>query len=307
VKTELHPRNKGNERYDFEELIAANPSLRKHVFENKYGSVSIDFANADAVLELNKALLKAHYEVAYWDIPAQYLCPPIPGRADYIHYLADLLIHSNKGKSIENVAINCLDIGVGSNLIYPLIGFKAYDWSFVGSDIDAIALANAENIISKNLNLSEHIKLRHQENRNAYFEGIIKSKEKFHLTICNPPFHASAAEAEAANIRKVGNLKKEYISESSKNFGGQHAELWTRGGEVKFIKNMIVESTQFTESCLWFTSLVSRKENLYPIYNELEHHKVPFYTTIEMAQGNKISRFVAWSYIDEEKHKDWFK
>jgi 23S rRNA (adenine1618-N6)-methyltransferase len=307
VKTELHPRNKGNERYDFEELILANTALKKYVFENKHGIISIDFANADAVLELNKALLFVHYDIKFWDIPAGYLCPPVPGRADYIHYLADLLTQSNNGKSIGNVAINCLDIGVGSNLIYPLIGIKTYNWSFIGSDIDPVALANAENIIKQNIDLDKHIKLRLQENRNSYFEGIIKEKEKYHLTMCNPPFHASAAEAEAANIRKVGNLKKEYISESSKNFGGQHAELWTRGGEVKFIKKMIAESVQFADSCLWFTSLVSRKENLYPIYNELELLKVPFYKTIEMAQGNKISRFVAWSFIDESKQKKWFE
>jgi 23S rRNA (adenine1618-N6)-methyltransferase len=307
VKTELHPRNKGNERYKFDELILAVPSLEKYVFENKYKTISIDFANPDAVIELNRALLKTHYGIDYWAIPEDYLCPPIPGRADYIHYLADLLIESNKGKAIDNVLINCLDIGVGSNCIYPLLGQKAYNWNFVGSDIDSIALANSQEIINKNVDLKNHIELRQQKNRNAYFENIIKPKEKFHLTICNPPFHASAADAEAANIRKVGNLTKQYISESLKNFGGKHAELWTRGGEVKYIRNMITESLNFRDSCLWFTSLVSRKENLFPLYSQLEQSKVPYYKVIEMEQGNKISRFLAWSFIHEVDRLQWFK
>ena len=40
---------------------------------------------------LNRAILMHHYGVKSWDIPAGYLCPPIPGRADYIHSVADLL------------------------------------------------------------------------------------------------------------------------------------------------------------------------------------------------------------------------
>jgi 23S rRNA (adenine1618-N6)-methyltransferase len=41
-------------------------------------------------------LLISYYDIQKWDIP-HYLCPPIPGRADYIHYIADLLAESNNG------------------------------------------------------------------------------------------------------------------------------------------------------------------------------------------------------------------
>ena len=40
---------------------------------------------------LNKALLAHFYAVKHWDIPDGFLCPPVPGRADYVHHLADLL------------------------------------------------------------------------------------------------------------------------------------------------------------------------------------------------------------------------
>ena len=91
VKSKLHPRSKHRERYDFEKLISGFPELGPFVQPNKFDDLSIDFANPDAVKALNRALLKFHYGIEHWDVPDGYLCPPIPGRADYIHHIADLL------------------------------------------------------------------------------------------------------------------------------------------------------------------------------------------------------------------------
>ena len=87
----LHPRNRHSGRYDFPKLIAACPELGEYVILNPYGKQSIDFANPDAVRVFNRALLRQFYGIQHWDIPAGYLCPPVPGRADYLHGLADLL------------------------------------------------------------------------------------------------------------------------------------------------------------------------------------------------------------------------
>ena len=136
-KPQLHPRNKHRGRYDFEKLTESNPELAPYVKLNPHNDLSIDFFNPDAVKMLNKALLKQYYDIANWDIPSHYLCPPIPGRADYIHHIADLLGSCNKGNIPSGNKIKCLDIGVGANCIYPLIGNKEYGWSFIGCDIDA--------------------------------------------------------------------------------------------------------------------------------------------------------------------------
>ena len=56
----LHLRNFHNDRYDFNALIKTNPDLQEFVKPNKYGDLSIDFANPQAVISLNKALL-AHF------------------------------------------------------------------------------------------------------------------------------------------------------------------------------------------------------------------------------------------------------
>ena len=123
-KSRLHPRNKLRERYNFKQLIVSCPGLAQYVKMNMYNDESIDFFNPDAVKALNKALLKHYYDIVNWDIPEGYLCPPIPGRTDYIHYLADLLCSTNYGKMPTGEKIKCLDIGVGASCVYPIIGIK---------------------------------------------------------------------------------------------------------------------------------------------------------------------------------------
>ena len=295
-KPKLHPRNKHHDSYNFQALNLTLPELTPFVFTNKFGTQTIDFANPEAVKMLNKALLAYHYEIKNWEIPSNYLCPPIPGRADYVHYLADILADENGGNIPKGKAIKCLDIGTGANCIYPIIGHQEYGWSFVGTDIDSLAVKNAEAIVSQNENLNGDIEIRLQSNSKHFFKGIIKPNEKFDLTMCNPPFHASAEEAAAQSLRKVNNLTGKQNTKAKLNFGGQNHELWYEGGELWFLISMIRESVVFADSCLWFTSLVSKKENLAIIYKELEKAKVKQTKTIEMAQGQKISRLVAWSF-----------
>ena len=289
----LHERNKHRSRYDFATLVQHAPELRDYVILNPYGDESIDFNNPLAVKMLNKALLKQDYQIEHWDIPEGYLCPPIPGRADYIHYLADLIAGSPNGKVPTGNKIKILDVGTGANCIYPIIGHQAYGWSFVGTDVDKTAVRSAENIIAANPALRADLKIRLQANKAQIFKGVLKPGEQFYATMCNPPFHASAAEAAAGSNRKQQNLGKQ---KDLLNFGGQHIELWCEGGELSFIRRMILESVSFASQVGWFTSLVSKSANLPFIYRALEQVAPLQIRTIEMAQGQKVSRFVAWSF-----------
>src|SRR3954469_1398520 len=203
-KTQLHPRNKHRQRYDFKTLIEGLPTLAPFVKQNAHGDESIDFFDPKAVKALNKALLHQYYNIEYWDVPKDYLCPPIPGRADYIHYIADLLSSS----ALKGSKITCLDIGVGANCIYPIIGSQEYSWSFIGSDIDAKAIHSASSILEKNKCLKGKLELRLQNDSSQLFKGILKEKEMIDVSICNPPFHLSAREAYAGSIRKLENLKQ---------------------------------------------------------------------------------------------------
>ena len=176
-KISLHPRNKHRERYDFPKLILACPELKTFIINPKSNEDSIDFANPDAVKALNKALLAHFYQIKFWDIPQNYLCPAIPGRADYIHYVADLLAESNGGIIPKGLNIKCLDVGVGANCVYPIIGRAEYGWGFVGSDIDPLAIRSATNIVNFNPTLKGSVSCRLQKYENVFFDEIMKPKE----------------------------------------------------------------------------------------------------------------------------------
>lgn len=307
TKSGLHPRNRHRERYDFKSLIQSDPELARFVRPNEYGDESVDFFNPKAVKALNKALLHHFYSIDVWDIPPGYLCPPIPGRADYIHHMADLLAESNNGVIPTGKKIRCLDIGVGSNCIYPILGTVEYGWSFVGSDIDTVAVDAARTIISSNPDLKDTIEIRLQNNPNNYFQNIIRKQERFDLSICNPPFYSSKEAALEETDRKNKNLKQGKLKNISRNFAGKNNELWCEGGEKRFVRAMIRQSKLNAESCLWFSSLVSRGSNLSSIKEALKKVEAVDVKIIPMGQGNKISRIVAWTFLGEDKHKSWYK
>ena len=269
TKTKLHPRNQHREGYDFVRLVAHSPELEAFTISNPLGQTTIDFQDVWAVRMLNRALLKTYYSINFWDIPANYLCPPIPGRVDYIHYLADLLACSNNQEIPRGRNVKALDIGTGASLVYPLTGQSEYSWHFTGVDIDPAAIKSAQQICQFN---KLKITVRRQNIRENIFRGVIEPHDAFHITLCNPPFHASIEQANKGTQRKWRNLGKGHSKKL--NFGGQNAELWCPGGEIKFIASMVEQSMEFADQCLWFSSLVSKKDNLQPLYRILGKAKV---------------------------------
>ena len=62
---------------------------------------------------------------------------------------------------------------------------------------------------------------------------------------------------------------------------------------------MVTESVLFKSQVCWFTCLLSKKENIKPIKQLLATQRVSNVKVIEMSQGHKVSRFIAWSYMNE--------
>lgn len=292
----LHPRNRHRARYDFPRLIAAFPALARFVAPTGFGDVSIDFADPDAVFALNAALLKLHYGISHWTLPPGYLTPPIPGRADYIHHLADLLAESPDGAPPHGPNVRILDIGVGANCIYPILGVTEYGWHFVGADIDPVALASATAIMRANPTLRERVELRLQSSTQHILRGIVQPGERFTAVVCNPPFHASAGDAAAATARKTKNLRGTPARAAVPNFRGQRHELWCRGGEAAFVRRLIVESATSPTAARWFTALVSKSSNLLVLRAALQSVRATETRVIPMAQGQKQSRMIAWRF-----------
>ena len=299
-KLSLHPRNRHRGRYDFGALSQAFPALKDFLVANPFDAneQTIDFAHPAAVMALNAALLKFFYAVESWSVPDGYLCSPIPGRADYVHHAADLLASYRDGTIPRGPAIRVLDIGVGANCIYPLIGHHEYGWRFVGSDTDAVAIGAAQQIVDRNARLAGAIEFRLQASPQKIFDRILAPDERFDFVLCNPPFHASAQAAEEGAVRKWKNLGKGGNRGASPklNFGGQATELWCEGGEAGFVSRMVAESAAFGGRVSWFSTLVSREENLPEIYAALKVVRARRVETIAMAQGQKRSRIVAWHF-----------
>jgi len=304
-KARLHSRNKNRERYDLSALIDSNPELKSFIVPNKTGADSIDFSNPISVKLLNKALLNHYYGITNWEFSDENLCPPIPGRADYIHHIADVLSGSNFGRMPAGDKITCLDVGVGASCIYPIIGVTEYDWNFIGSDIDSKSIESSQNIINSNASLENKVTCRLQKNKAAIFKGIVGKDEKIDLTISNPPFHASIDEAQKGTRRKIKNLKGRKVKTPELNFAGVSNELICDGGESQFIENMITESATISKNCFWFSTLVSKQSHLKGIYKSLEKNKVSHVKTIPMGTGNKSSRIVAWTFLSAKEQKEW--
>lgn len=329
MSAKLHPRNLHQGRYDLNALSLTCPELSTYLKPNPKGDQTIDFSDEKAVLCLNKALLAHYYHIDHWQIPDGYLCPPIPGRADYIHYLADLLAQSNPldhqyptGKKVR-----VLDIGTGANCIYPIIGSQSYGWQFVGADIDAVAISVAGVIVQSNSCLHKQVKLVHQKDSGSVFKGVIKATDRFDLSMCNPPFHSSMGEAQAGSQRKWQNLSKGKAplqsnasglakqalgrhhragqSQPKLNFGGQQSELWCPGGELAFLERMAQESVGFAGQVCWFTSLVSKKENVKPLTQIINRLGATRCKVINMSQGQKVSRLIAWTFLTPSQQQVW--
>lgn len=305
VKPTLHPRNRYKGTYDFKTLTELVPELNKYVSENAHGVETISFFDPRAVYLLNKALLQQFYGVKTWDIPKGYLCPPVPGRADYIHHIADVLAKSNLESIPRGEDVRVLDVGVGANGIYAMISALEYGWSVVGSDIDSLALDAFSNSIQSDEGLKELVSLRHQQNPKKIFTGIVHLEDKFDVTVCNPPFHASAEEANKGTLRKLRSLKKSEEKKVIRNFDGTSNELWCEGGELQFITKMIAESREFSKQCFWFTTLVSKQSNVRAIHKLLNKLNATKVETIAMGQGNKTSRVIAWTFLNKDQQQTW--
>jgi 23S rRNA (adenine1618-N6)-methyltransferase len=311
--TRFHPRNRHNAQYNFADLIKRVPELSQYISYNPKGGQTIDFADPIAVKLLNKALLHSHYGIENWDIPFGYLCPPIPGRADYIHYISDLFSQSQGKKNKVN---SMLDIGTGANCIYPLIAASQYGWNVVATDINKASLSNATTIVEANPSLGSLIELRLQPNEQHIFKGVILDSDRFDVTVCNPPFHRSQKEAQLGTQRKVNNLAKNKATRNATvsrrsekfaplNFGGKDNELWCEGGELAFVTKMANESADFSAQVLWFSTLLSKSETVRSLKKVLTKLNVSRIQVVEMKQGNKITRFVAWTFQNEGQRIAW--
>lgn len=96
----------------------------------KSGQFSIDFVNFVVVKVLNIVLFVYYYNMIYWDIFVGYLCLLVLGRVDYLYGIVDLFQVDvvNKVLRVFGSEVKGLDIGVGVNVIYFILGSQLFGW-----------------------------------------------------------------------------------------------------------------------------------------------------------------------------------
>lgn len=282
----MHPDNPFEKEYNFNGLIQSHPKLSEFIIVGKSDRKSIDFGDSKAIIALNTALLKRTFDVN-WELKPGHLCPALPGRLDYLIHVKDLLDAPSKKH------ITMLDIGTGASLIYPLLATAAFDWNCTASEVDIDSIEFAKKLLLLNPNLKTTT-LRNQRFKSKIFHHVMEENDYFDLVVCNPPFYKTQSEAEQRNIRKNKNL---HNNESiSHNFGGHSNELWYKGGEEAFIKTMASESASYGSQVGWFTCLISNSEHVKTLKRYVRKANPTELRVVEMEQGNKKSRFIAWTF-----------
>ncbi|OII76234.1 hypothetical protein cand_006320 [Cryptosporidium andersoni] len=316
----LHPRNP--HRYDdFLELMSLFPSLKKYI-QIKGIKVIADYSNKEFLYELTRTLMNFRYNID-WSISRGFLIPTVPSRANYVHYIADLLTpehfyntevilregnrdvnaiegeYSEVSKSIIPLGLKVIgiDIGCGANCIYPLICHKTFGWKMFGSDLSNESINIASSIVKRN-GLSKNINFLYQDNPTNILCGILDNSSlldiNFTFSMCNPPFYSSFSD---------------YIHSThpTRQAEGKLFEIITTGGEGVFIENMIHQSLKFPKRVIWYTTLVSKLNNLKRCRKLLlnisrqggNEKKLEAIRTITMEQGNHIRWILAWSFYSK--------
>ena len=278
----MHGKNRYRGKHDFTILVEVEPELADYLRVAPDGHTTLDFSASRAVYLLNRTLLKRDYGLQHWDLPEGYLTPAVPGRLDYIHLLADLAPQTER----------VLDIGTGASLIYPILGVREYGWHFVATDINPRSIKVARAIVQFNPGLRS-VAVRQQDDKNQIFTGILQPKEYFDVTMCNPPFHTDRPTALTAGRTKWTKLGKR---DRGLTFAGHDAELTTPGGETRFLRTMIAESSDYRKQVGWFSTLVSKRGYLRAARGQLDTLGVAEVQVLDLAQGNKRMRVLAWRW-----------
>lgn len=296
----MHPRNAFRDANpDFGALAARQPALKPHLIPCGKGRFRLDFTSYDATVALNRALLADSYGIRSWNLPQGHLCPAVANRANYLHWIEDLLRLSRpEGCPQRGAAVRGLDVGVGANCVYPLIAASLNGWSFVGADITDSAIDAARANVVENPSVAGLIEIRdcRQSPREDHREGegedevdngggvllpAIRADEQFAFCMCNPPFFETMAEAE---------------QNPSTDFGGTEAEMCCEGGEDAFTRRIYADSLRLRERVHWYTTMCGKKDTMKRLRRLLEVRRVPAVRTATFHQGRTTRWGVAWSF-----------
>ncbi|XP_077246559.1 methyltransferase isoform X2 [Tasmannia lanceolata] len=329
----IHPRNRYAENPpDFRLLASLYPSFEPFVFYSRDGRPRIDWTDFNATRELTRILLHHHHSINWW-IPDGQLCPTVPNRSNYIHWIEDLL-SSDVIPKIDGggVRVRGFDIGTGANCIYPLLGASLLGWNFVGSDVTDVALEWAEKNVGNNPHLSELIEIRKAVDQ-SFSDGVTSDLGEIVSVVPGIEEESDKDGSVVVEVDALSDGKKSYqgppvligvvrdgekfdfcmcnppffesIAEAGLNpktsCGGTFEEMVCPGGEQAFITQIIEDSVKLKQSFRWYTTMVGRKANLKVLVPKLREVGVSIVKTTEFVQGQTSRWGLAWSFLAPTK------
>ena len=306
----------------------------------------IDFTSGQATHDLCRALLE-EIGVKNWSIPEGHLVPGFTQRRNYCEWVESLL--EKDGVRIEDENMRGVDVGTGASAIFALLFTARHPkWDMFGTDITKEAVENARrNCLAagavecsrdetteqvdaldksrRRISIREVAKRRsgvarreegEDEDEPPILDLDLFQEERVDFTVCNPPFFNTMSES-SQNPRT--------------NFGGTAKENSCRGGELSFVRRMILESRRVVarnvpappppkttaetkkrsavcadadadSSVRWFTTMVGSKATLKMAKKTLREMKdVQKIRETAFVQGRTRRWGLAWSFRKANK------
>uniref|UniRef100_K3WZ68 AAA+ ATPase domain-containing protein n=1 Tax=Globisporangium ultimum (strain ATCC 200006 / CBS 805.95 / DAOM BR144) TaxID=431595 RepID=K3WZ68_GLOUD len=287
----LHARNRYKDNApDFYQLAQLYAPFKQYVNDEKQ-TASLAWDDPFAVRELTKTLLLHDFQL-HWSLPIDRLCPPLPNRLNYLHWIEDLLLEANiAALSPSETSIYGIDIGTGASCIYALLGAQMHpNWRFLATEINAESFTSAQENVRRNPALETRVNVLRVQTQRLLREPLEQLKPSFggannggvvHFCMCNPPFFDDMSEAD---------------TNPSTCCMGSSNEMVCSGGEVAFINNMIDDSLVLRHRIVWYTSMIGKKSTVRKILAVLREKQIPQTRTTEFLQGRTKRWGIAWTF-----------
>lgn len=302
------------EHPNFEELARWNPVFQRawnatRQLQKETNKTFSACVNQEFTVALTRALLRTHLDLQLPYLEENHLCPPVPNRFFYLHWIHTELLSSGSGHHNQQQRMG-LDIGSGATAIYSLLAAKFFCCRMVTTEIDANAAAMAQKNVEANCLSSQihvaHVPPSHSQDPSSLSPGgplerSMVAVEKYlaqcpsppHMTVdfvmTNPPFY-DPSTMEHVNPRAGDGRARTAMTVSEGSYPG---------GEIGFVTEMIADSLRLgheRQSPRWFSSMLGKKTSLTLLQKTLTHVLGPAHVRVtEYGPGQYTRWFLAWT------------
>ncbi|KAG7364818.1 SAM-dependent methyltransferase [Nitzschia inconspicua] len=303
---------------NFEELARQYPAFREAWKDTRQQQIQKHATFSACVTQnftiaLTRALLQTYFSLKLPYLEEQHLCPPIPNRFFYVHWIHTQLLNSSN-------QIFGLDIGAGASCIYPLLASRHFRSRMVTTEVDTQASRLARSNVQAN-HLSTFIQVLDVEP--SYSQQRASANDESPQTTSPRPGGplqraVEVLPATASPLQFVMTNPPFYDPHSNEHVTARVGDGRARtnmtvsegtypGGEVGFVLDILRDSLLLTTNkdnsqrsylsdTTWYSSMLGKKTSLVKIQKILLHLLGPAHVkTVEYGPGHYTRWFVAWT------------